>query len=48
MASVLENLTIHYENMETTLKDSDSGVVFTDEELVGRLCSFPFLAVIEK
>lgn len=48
MASVLENLTIHYENMESTLKDSDSGVVFTDEELVGKFDSFPFVQLLRK
>lgn len=40
MASVLVNLVGHYENMANTLKESESGVVYTDEELVGKFACF--------
>jgi len=35
MASVLENLASHYENMATALKESENGEAFTEEELFG-------------
>lgn len=42
MASGLENLVMHYDNMANTLKGSESGVDFTDEELVGEFKTFFF------
>jgi len=50
MASGLENLVMHYDNMANTLKGSESGVDFTDEELVGEFKTFflPSLASIER
>lgn len=38
MASVLENLAGHYDNMAGALKESESGETFTDEEWQGMSC----------
>jgi len=45
MASGLENLVMHYDNMANTLKGSESGVDFTDEELIGMFKAFFLLFV---
>ena len=47
MASGLENLVIHYDNMANTLKESESGVDFTDGELVGRFEPFSLLRSLQ-
>lgn len=38
MASALESLASHYDNMATALRESEKGERFTDEELHGMLC----------
>ena len=42
MASVLENLAGHYENMATALKESENGEAFTEEELFGESSGYVF------
>lgn len=42
MAIGLENLASHYDNMANTLKESESGEAFSDEELVGEFQPLSF------
>lgn len=45
MASVLENLASHYDNMATALKESENGEAFTEEELFGESSGCVFFVV---